>query len=186
MDPECLTVHYESFVQNPVRELAALCDRLRPAPDDAIRYAIQANSMESVRKLNMNQHCWQGNPGHWKHLLPAQESRQIAAHHSAVLATLGYTCDPDPDLSGEQADANWCALEFGSLWEECRLARAEVRSLQSPFEALQSQVAELLAANRELSIQLEAIRADRWSPTFVARKARGVVRCAMSAAGLFH
>jgi len=260
-DPECLVVRYESFVQEPVRELTALCNRLLPAPDDAIRYAVQVNTMEKVRKINTNQHCWQGKPGHWKDLLPAQEALRIVAHHRDVFETLGYPsdagsdCDPGPDrdpnpdydpnrnsdsdtdfrtgeaiavarklavtrqvssshtrrvqatlenttvmhspvLTGPQADANWYALEFASLKEECRVARSQVlkveqclrdeniAALRSIVDNLKSQVVELGATNDDLRFQLEAMRADRWTPSVVARKVRSLARRLCSVVGL--
>jgi hypothetical protein len=168
-DTECLVMRYESLVREPIHELTVLCDRLQPAPDDAIQYAVQANTMEKLWNGDTNQHCWQGTAGHWRRLLPAQEAHRIAAHHREVFETLGYAPDPDSELTGQQADANWYGLEFASLKRECRVVRSQVLKLESQF-------AELRAANDDLRSQLEAMRADRWTPSVVARKVRSLAR----------
>ncbi len=193
-DPECLVVRYENYVDEPVRELAALCNRIQPAPDEAIRYAVEANALEKLRNTNVNQHFWQASPGLWKRLLTATEARRIVAHHHGVFEALGYDCNVETagqvELAAE-ADANWYGLEFASLKRECGVARSQVLKLEQrladenrakskALQNLESQLADLRAANellkKDLQLQLEAIRADRWTPSVVAAKIRSLAR----------
>jgi hypothetical protein len=147
---DCLVVRYESLVQDPIRQLSLVCDALRPAPVEAVQYAANANTLEKQRSLVANQHFWQGQPNLWKQLLTARTAIRMAEGHKLFFETFGYGCDPDSNLTDQDADANWYALEFASLKEECRLARSQVLKVQelhaSDLAGLRSQIVELRAA----------------------------------------
>jgi hypothetical protein len=177
--PDCLTVRYESFVQDTAQQLSALCTALRPAPVQAIQHAVQTNTMEKQRSLVVNQHCWQGQPNLWKRLLTSREAHQLADFHKPFFETFGYVCDPDPGLTDQEADANWYALELASLKEECRLARSQTLKVQgdastfaSNIAELQSQVKELRATLSELRTELEGSLGYRLTPSRLAGRAR--------------
>jgi hypothetical protein len=147
---DCLVVCYESLVQDPIRQLSLVCDALQPAPVEAVQYAAHANTLEKQRSLVANQHFWQGQPNLWKRLLTARAAIRMAEDHKPFFERFGYACDPDSDLTDQDADANWYALEFASLKEECRLARSQVLKTQelhaSDIAGLRSQIVELRAA----------------------------------------
>jgi hypothetical protein len=147
---DCLVVRYESLVQDPIRQLSLVCDALRPAPVEAVQYVAHANTLEKQRSLVANQHFWQGQPNLWKQLLTARTAIRMAEDHKPFFETFGYGCDPDSNLTDQDADANWYALEFASLKEECRLARSQVLKVQelhvSDIARLRSQIVELRAA----------------------------------------
>jgi len=169
----CLAVRYENLVEDPAARLTAVCDWLRPAPAEAIRYAVQANTLEKQRQSNANQHFWRGQPDQWKRLLPARPARKIAAQHLDLFQALDYLCEPDRKLTVDQANANWYALELASLKEECRVARsqllrheqslrgdglvelrAKLAESQSQCEQLRGQIDELRAALADVQAQV--------------------------------
>ena len=106
---------------------------------------------ETARCAVANQHFWRGQPNLWQQLLTAREAIRIAESHQPFFETFGYACDPHADLTEQDAHANWYALKFASLKEECRLARSQVLKAQEDLRAsdiagLRSQVDELRAA----------------------------------------
>jgi len=158
-------VRYESLVQDPAQQLSALCTALRPAPVPSIQHAIQANTLETQRAVVVNQHYWQGQPDLWKRLLTLKEARRLADFHKPFFKTFGYLCDPDPGLTDQEADANWYALEFASLKEECRLARSQALKAQRDLR-------DSNAALSELRTELEGSLGYRLTPARLAGKVR--------------
>jgi hypothetical protein len=169
---DCLTVRYESLVQDTAQQLSALSTALRPAPAASIEYAIQANTMEKQRGLVENQHFWQGQPNLWKRLLTAKEARQIADFHQPFFETFGYECDPDLGLTEQEADANWYALEFASLKEECRLARSQALKAQSDLHDSEAALSGLQSEVSKLRTEVEASLAYRLTPSHLSGRAR--------------
>ena len=123
--PGCLSVSYEKLVEDTAGQLSALCNAICPAPAEAIRYAVDANTMEKQRGLVSNQHFWQGRPGHWKRFLTSREASRIAEAQRRYCEAFGYAADADSELTDQEADANWYSQEFASLREECRIARSQ-------------------------------------------------------------
>ena len=161
---DCLTVRYEDLVENPAARLTSVCDWLRPAPAEAIRYAVQTNTLEKERERNANQHFWRGQPDQWKRLLPARSARKIAGHHLELFQALDYLCEPDRKLSVDQANANWYALEFASLKEECRMARSQLLKVEQTlrgdrFVELQAKLEESQSQCEQLRTQIGDLRA---------------------------
>ncbi|MEX2236928.1 MAG: sulfotransferase domain-containing protein [Dehalococcoidia bacterium] len=60
-----------------------------------------------VEQHRERKHYWQGTPGLWREFLPAESARTIAAAHQQSFECLGYDCDPDPNLTPAEAEANW-------------------------------------------------------------------------------
>ena len=101
-------VRYEELVAEPARELERLADDLGapllvPAAD-----AAAAVSFADLRREASNEHFWQGRPGLWRHLLPADVAHAVAAAQPAV-AALGYEVDAG-EVTPEEARARWAAL----------------------------------------------------------------------------
>ena len=89
---------------------------------------------------------------------------KIAAHHEQLFQALGYVCDPDRKLTLGQADANWYALEFASLKEECRVARSQLLSIEQSlrggrFAELQANLQQSQSQCQQLRAQIEDLRA---------------------------
>ncbi|MPZ23309.1 MAG: hypothetical protein GEU28_07150 [Dehalococcoidia bacterium] len=63
-----------------------------------------------AERQRQRKHYWQGRPGLWRSLLPAEQAEEIGRAHAELLEFFGYDCDPDPALTPGQADANWRAM----------------------------------------------------------------------------
>ncbi len=113
--PGCLQVRYEELLQDPEGTLQRLAEALGVPGRATVRDVVAANSMTKLRhSTGSKYHFWQGQSGLWRHLLPAAETALIVDAHQVVFDALGYEVDPDPHLTGAQADANWIKL----IWEE--------------------------------------------------------------------
>jgi hypothetical protein len=102
-----VAVRYEDLVAEPVRELQRVVDALgvRPAlTPDAVTQAVTFGALKSETS---NQHFWQGQPNHWRALLPELVATDIACAHTRVLNRLGYHVDPDPSLTHAEAFERW-------------------------------------------------------------------------------
>ncbi|MPZ24093.1 MAG: hypothetical protein GEU28_11245 [Dehalococcoidia bacterium] len=89
------------------RRYAALLAPWGPFFRRAAAPAVRAN-------LRGRNYYWQGSPGLWRRLLPEAEAKEIAAGQHDVMTFFGYECDFDPDLTADQADANWRELLAGN------------------------------------------------------------------------
>ena len=119
--PGVLSVRYEDAVADTPGWVAGLAAHFGPLKADPAEVAGRF-TLDRQRQGSINSHFWQGRPGLWRALLPAAETREIAAAHAGVFATLGYACDPDPALDPATADRNWVKLAGPNL--RAALARA--------------------------------------------------------------
>ena len=122
-------VRYEDLVEEPAARLTAACDWLRPAPAEAIRYAVGRTRWRGSGRATPISISGRASPISGSVCCPPGR-RKIAARHQELFLTLGYLCDPDRKLTKDQADANWHALEFASLKEECRMARSQLLKIE--------------------------------------------------------
>ncbi|NIO35601.1 MAG: sulfotransferase [Planctomycetales bacterium] len=125
--PQCRCVKYDQLVADTKAELTQLCRWLGVAPCRSISDVIEEHRIEDLRSRKNNNHFWQGQPGHWKKLIPAPLAHKIAAAHAETLATFGYTVDPDECLSVEEATWNWYGKLAKQNWLHNQL-RSVVRS----------------------------------------------------------
>ena len=150
------------------------CDRPPSRPFDLRLTPIRWRNSAA---LVANQHFWQGQPNLWKQLLTARTTIRMAEDHKPFFERFGYACDPDSNLTDQDADANWYALEFASLKEECRLARSQVLKVEEEFRAsdivrLRSEVAELRAALSRLPAEGEGAGWCKWALSRLVGKLR--------------
>jgi hypothetical protein len=109
--PGCLRIRYEELAADPHAALGRLMDGLAMTPRASIDGALAATTIPKLRDLtNCPHHFWQGRVGLWRSLLPAPEAYAIAKSQSDSFSELGYACNPDPNLQGAEADANWIEL----------------------------------------------------------------------------
>lgn len=163
--PACVQVYYETLVRDPQAEVGRLQDLLGVAARKPIAEAVAETTLSKLRVLTTNQaHFWQGKPGLWRSLLTAAEANRIAGAHQTILAELGYACEPDADLTGSEADANWIRLAWHGLVDDLqnvRIVQREHTLLQNKFAAaeaeLQAAKAQIEGCQQELR-QLEALR----------------------------
>ena len=145
--PGVVGVRYEDCVRDAEAELARLGAAFGPVRCGSPAAAVEACSLDRLRRQATNNHFWQGQPGLWRHLLPAAEAREIAAAHPAVFAALGYECDPDPALGDRTADRNWVRLVGDEIKRTLRRNteghRAELKAKQDRIDELERHAAEL-------------------------------------------
>ena len=103
-------VRYEDLVARPRGELERL--EIFLGADAAVRIvdAVDAADVDRMRGLASPGHVWQGTPGLWKRLLPADLARAVAAAHPESFEGLGYACDADVALTPDAAAENWHRL----------------------------------------------------------------------------
>jgi hypothetical protein len=151
--PGVLGVRYEDCVRDADGELARLEAALGPVRCGSRAAAVEACSLARLRRAATNNHFWQGQPGLWRHLLPAAEAREIAAAIAPVLGALGYECDPDPDLDARTADRNWVRLVGAEVKETLRRNteghRAELKAKQERIDEVERHCGELEARLRQ-------------------------------------
>lgn len=154
--PGSIRVRYEDLLTNPQGELRRLIEAAGVVPDAQLETVIAEHTIPHMRKRTQNaHHFWQGKAGLWKRLLTAREAVPIGAAHAALFQTLSYRCDPDPDLDGTQADANWLNLVWSELTDDLHDLRQTKRRL-SDAEAELEQVRAALASIREAYDTLRA------------------------------
>ena len=68
------------------------------------------SSLDRLRPTSSNDHFWQGKPGLWRLLLPAERAYQIRDVHRKNFDAFKYRCDPDETLTEQQAEENWQKL----------------------------------------------------------------------------
>jgi hypothetical protein len=170
--PDCLRVRYEELVAEPRAALKQLADRLGVAPRWRIDAALEATTLPKLRDLtHCPHHFWQGRPGLWRSLLPAAEARAIVQAQPSCFAALGYACDPDPELQGRQADANWVELvgadlaremqNLGCLKHQLEVSQRLTEELQAKLGASQQAHADLQAGFRASQQVLQELT-DQW------------------------
>jgi hypothetical protein len=101
-------VRYEDLVADPARELERIARALAARPVVPAADAASAVRFPELQREASNQHFWQGRAGLWRHLLPPDVARTIAAAQPAV-AALGYEVDADGPTT-EEARARWAEL----------------------------------------------------------------------------
>lgn len=99
---------YEDLVAAPAAELERVVHQLGVPPLVPVEQAAVAVRFVDLRREATNEHFWQGRPGLWRHLLPVDVARAIAAAQPAV-AALGYEVDPG-DVTPELSRERWSEL----------------------------------------------------------------------------
>jgi Sulfotransferase domain len=147
----CTTLRYEDLLSQTAIELTRIAQELGVAPDLPVEAAMAETTLPKLRELTKNNnHFWQGQSNLWKNLLTATEATQIARAHSDVLAKNGYCCDPDPELTGSQADANWVNIVWARLTEELHVLKHYKHNVELLEKELAERRQELDYARTEL------------------------------------
>jgi len=151
--PNVVGVRYEECVRNTDAVLAKLETVFGPVRCASRAAAVEACSLGRLRQGATNNHFWQGQPGQWRHLLPAAEAREIAAAQEPVFAALGYPCDPDPALDPLTADRNWVRLVGDEIKQTLKRSteghRAQIKEKDDRIAELDAHVADLTRRLRE-------------------------------------
>jgi hypothetical protein len=111
-EPDCLRVRFERMIDGRDNAAAEILKHVGAAAD-RIPDVLRRHTFSAERAAVGAAHMWQGRPGLWRWLLPADAARPIAAHHEEVLRVLSYECDPEPSLTTTVAGAPWQDLKAG-------------------------------------------------------------------------
>ena len=104
---DLVSLHYEELASDPARQLHRIVDAVRVSPALRPEDVGDAVTFEGLKNEATNHHFWQGQPYHWRELLPAHVAEAAAAPYARLLHTLGYSLDPDTTLTDEMAHARW-------------------------------------------------------------------------------
>lgn len=110
------TVRYEELCRDPILKLRQLLAALGLTPARPLDAVTAENTLTALRNKNPHDvhHFWRGQPGFWRRVLTAEVAEAIWNRHYVLFQTLGYSCDPDPALTAQQARYNWWADDVGS------------------------------------------------------------------------
>ena len=124
-------VRYEDLVADPAGGLERLTAALGAQPRRPVAEVIDRTTLPRMReRVGSNHHFWQGRPGLWKLLLTAPVADEVAGVHRAYCKEFAYACDPDPELTPAQADANWVACLAWQIEVRRRQQRAQAGFLK--------------------------------------------------------
>jgi hypothetical protein len=158
--PGSYRLHYEDLVERPGEQLDTLINHLGFKPCQPPADALESTTLDKLRAFTQApQHFWQGKPRLWRRLLTAAEAAAIYSAHEELFAELGYSCDPDLDLSGAQADANWIELNWSGLADSLQnhhIAQHTVRQLEARLNAADDQITDLQTQLANLQERLQA------------------------------
>ena len=158
--PGVQKVQYENLVAVPHDELRRLVLALDRETELSITEAVAVTTMANLRVITQAaHHFWQGRPGLWRHLLPAAEAHAIATAHQTIFMDLGYTCDPDPNLTRSRADANWVEMvgpELAAELQDLTPLKQKVSALEALLRKAEIHLAIAEEARLKLSAELAA------------------------------
>jgi hypothetical protein len=147
-DPAAIRIRYEEMVAHPEAEWQRLVSLLGPPRGQSFAEVLAETSLERQRRYSINNHFWKGKPGLWRELLPSGEANEIHGSLQWCFETLGYVCDPDPNLHAATADANWIRFAGEELGRMLRNNSAGVRSVLDQMNAHCEHVNAQAAADR--------------------------------------
>ncbi|HUG68351.1 MAG TPA: hypothetical protein VMM76_11400 [Pirellulaceae bacterium] len=153
----CLSIKYESLVDDAEVELKRVTDQLLPASAEVISAAVVANSLTRLRSCVQNQHFWQGQPGIWKTLLPSAVAQDIERHHASAFATMGYASVREQSVSSSEADANWTALELATMRQEMAESRVQLKQATNELNQARWQIRDLEVEFREAAEKINPL-----------------------------
>lgn len=148
-------VRYENLVADPHAELNNIINFVNFPPRMSIADALAQTSMSNLRTRTRNEeHFWQGRPGLWKQLLPAQQARRIADAHRENFDLFGYVCDADPVIDRRQADAAWVRFMGEALAHNLHKAR-KLTEIEDQLARSQNRLAEIEMKHSRIKAELE-------------------------------
>jgi hypothetical protein len=139
--PGVIQFRYEELVADAATHLRNLAAQLGESPVRGIAEVMEATSIERMkpRRDAWQYHFWQGRPGLWRTMIPADEAVWLAEQRREYFEIVGYPVDPDPTLQPLQADLNWLHLQLDSTREFLGLERSKHRALIAESKELRQQ-----------------------------------------------
>lgn len=104
-------LRYEDLVADTTGQLLRLADELHvPSEPGVLDKVIASRAMPVMQSHMVNQHYWQGRPGLWRSLLPAEQVELLRPALADFTEPYGYDLMPDPSTSPEAAHTAWNAM----------------------------------------------------------------------------
>jgi hypothetical protein len=149
--PGVIRARYEDLLAAPEVGLGRLAEQIGEAPLRPISEVVAAHTIRQMRTDPevWRFHCWQGQAGLWRHLIPAEQARAIAASVPEAFDVLGYPCDPDESLTPLQADHNWARVQLDATRDYLDRERAKQRKAERAISALTDDVERIRQALRD-------------------------------------
>jgi hypothetical protein len=163
--PARYNVCFEDLVARPESTLAELLAWLGEALRCPMNDVIAGHSLSANREAHFGHgHFWKGQPGLWRSLLCRRQAELFARAHASSFTRFGYACDPNPDLTPAQADANWIGLvhdEDKRLTSEAFSSRVKLAQTCAEVQALQAEVARLTGEKQDLQAKLAGLTGEK-------------------------
>lgn len=104
-------LRYEDLVADTPGQLLRLAETLGvEAEPERLGEIIAARDMPVMQAHMVNQHYWQGRPGLWRALLPADQVEALSPALSDFTEPYGYDLTPDPSTTATSAQAAWDSM----------------------------------------------------------------------------
>lgn len=155
-------VRYEDMVNAPEPTLTRLISELGASPVVPLDEILHATAIETRKgdHASWHYHYWQGRPGLWRDMFPADVARRLHARIPEPFRIIGYECDPDETLDPVRADLNWLRLQLASTREHLKTEHAKHRKSRTEIAGLQGEIQRLMSVPSNLPDQLGTIHAN--------------------------
>lgn len=181
--PGSLGVRYEDLNRDPCGELRRLARALGGWPRKSVEEVVEATTIPKLRLRWQNSHYfWLGKTGLWRALLPAADADLLLQTIAPRLARLGYSFDPDPGLSDEQADANWVNLVWAELVDDLH----DLSQTQKALRAAQGELVESRAQAESLHKSVRQVEAESAISRAKFQEAEASLQSARADLGFAH
>jgi hypothetical protein len=94
-----------------VRGLHRIVNALESPPVRPIEEAVAITTDDEARKAEVPFLTPYGVPRGWKRMFTSEPAFRIADAQAEAFRVLGYVCDPDENLSDDEADLHWYKLD---------------------------------------------------------------------------
>lgn len=151
---------YESISNDPAKTLndALTCfnsSLIRCPVSEAVESTKNIAAPCSINEKSMNIAC----AGIWRKLLPSKQARRLYSIYGPIMERLDYKCDPNTDLSPEQADINWHVLLTKQLTDPLNKYITDYtnqleligKNVPSEIKALHQNLIDLCALSEEIA-----------------------------------
>lgn len=101
-------LRYEDLVSEPEKSLQALASSVDiDADGERVHAALASKTLDIMKPTAGNQHYWQGQPGLWRTLLPADRVEQIRPAVATFAEAFSYDLEPDPQTTEASSRERW-------------------------------------------------------------------------------
>ena len=157
---DVIRVTYEELVANPVGTLSRIASSLGISGD--LDAAVEENSIANMRTTfpNRSFHFWKGEPGLWRSLIPSDAATRIAVAHADVFTALGYSGDPDPELSNGDAVGNWYRSDNEAMAAQLLDLRELIAKQREQILVMETELNEMGPRAKTLAKRITRLKAN--------------------------